>query len=112
MNRKRRSPPPSRNLLAGWTTQRAAMAGFGFGLLALLISAFVTSHMLLLVYACLLALTLLCGLSILLILLRDVHARQRGDRVRPIRIFDLTMGALLFLPAGWALYRVWPWLGL
>ncbi|HTU12348.1 MAG TPA: hypothetical protein VMG08_15760 [Allosphingosinicella sp.] len=112
MNRKRHSPPPARGPFTGWTVQRAAIAGIGLGLAALLVSAFVESRATLLVYAGLLILTLLCGVSILLILLRDVHARQRGDRVRPIRIFDLAMGVLLALPAGYGLWRVWPLLGL
>ena len=111
MSRKRRPTPPPR-MLSRWTTQRLALVGFGFGIAALLVSAFAESRTMLLVYAGLLLLTILCGVSILLILLRDVHARQRGDRVRPIRIFDLTMGALLVLPAGYGAYRVWPLLGL
>jgi hypothetical protein len=32
--------------------------------------------------------------------------------VRPIRIFDLTMGVLLVLPAGYGLVRIWPFLAL
>ena len=109
MSRRRRPLPPPRHALSGWTTQRAALTGFGFGLAALLISAFAESRTMLWVYAGLLALTLICGASILLILLRDVHARQRGDRVRPIRMFDLAIGTVLVLLPGWGLYRIW-WL--
>lgn len=112
MSRKRRPPPPPRSLFSRWTTQRLALTGFGFGLAALLVAAFTESRAMLLFYAGLLALTIACGVSILLILVRDVHARQRGDRVRPIRIFDLSIGALLVLPAGFGLYRIWPLLGL
>ncbi len=112
LTRKRRPPPPPRGVLAGWTTQRAAMAGFCFGLLALLVSAFADSRAMLYVYAGLLGLTIACGASILWIILRDFHARQRGDRVRPIRMFDLALGALLVLPAGYGLWRIWPFLGL
>jgi hypothetical protein len=99
-------------MLSGWTTQRATVSGLGFGLAALLLSAFAESRALLLVYAGLLTLTIACGASILLISLVDSHARQRGERVRPIRMFDLTMGALLVLPAGYGLYRIWPYLSL
>ena len=55
MSRKRRPPPPPRSLLSRWTTQRAALAGFGFGLAALLVAAFAESRTMLLVYAGLLA---------------------------------------------------------
>jgi len=112
MNRKRRLPPPPKGPLAGWTVQRAAISGFGFGLAALLLMAFALGRTMLWVYAGLLALTLVCGASIMLISLIDAHARQRGDRVRPIRMFDLAMGGLLtFLPA-FGLHRIWPLLGL
>ena len=110
MNRKRRLPPPPKGPLAGWTVQRAAIFGLGFGLAALLLAAFAVSRALLWVYAGLLALTIACGASILLISLVDAHARQRGERVRPIRMFDLAMGALLVLPPGYGLWRIWPYL--
>lgn len=112
MSRKRRPATLPRSLLSRWTTQRLALAGFSFGLAALLVAAFAEGRAMVLVYAGLLTLTILCGASILLILLRDVHARQRGDRVRPIRIFDLSVGVLLVLPASFGLYRIWPLLGL
>ena len=82
---------------------RAAMVGIALGLAAFLLSNFAESRATILVYAGLLALTIACGVSILLILLRDVHARQRGDRVRPIRIFDLAHGSAA-RPAG----GLWP----
>ena len=109
MTRRRKAAAPARN---PWTIPRATLSGMALGIAALLVSAFAESRTMLLVYAGLLLLTIICGVSILLILLRDVHARQRGDRVRPIRIFDLTIGALLVLPAGYGLYRIWPLLGL
>jgi hypothetical protein len=112
MNRKRRPPPPPKSMLAGWTVQRAEVTGIGIGLAALLLSAFAESHTAILIYAWLLVLTVLCGGSILLISAVDGHKRQRGDLVRPIRMFDLAMGAALVLPAGYGLYRVWPLLGL
>lgn len=112
MNRKRHLPPPPRGLLAQWTVQRAAMTGFCFGLAAIALAAFASSRTGLLVYAGLLVLTILCGASILLISLHDARARERGESVRPIRMFDLAMGSLLVLPASIALYRVWPLLAL
>lgn len=112
LTRRRRPPPPPKGALSFWTIQQASIFGISFGLLALLFAAFASSLTILFVYAGLLVLTIACGASILLISLIDAHARQRGDLVRPIRIFDLTMGALLVLPAAFGLYRVWPLLGL
>ena len=111
MNRKRRPPPP-KSMLSGWTVQRAEVTGIGIGLVALLVSAFAESRTMLLAYAGLLVLTILCGASILLISAVDGHKRQRGDLVRPIRMFDLAMGAALVLPPAYGLWRVWPLLGL
>jgi hypothetical protein len=107
MNRKRRPPPPPKGPLASWTVQRAEVVGIGIGLLALLVSAFAESRTAILIYAGLLALTSFCGASILLISLVDSHKRQRGDLVRPIRMFDLAMGAALVLPSAYGLWRVW-----
>lgn len=112
MNRKRRLPPPPKGPLAGWTVQRAAIMGFGFGLLALLLAIFAQGRTMLWVYAGVLALVLACGASILLISLIDAHARQRGERVRPIRMFDLAVGALLTALPAFGFYRIWPLLGL
>lgn len=109
MSRKRRPPPPPKSRLAAWTVQRAEVTGIGLGLVALVVSAFVESRTAILIYAGLLVLTIACGASILLISLVDAHARQRGDLVRPIRMFDLAMGAVLVLPPAYGLYRVW-WL--
>jgi hypothetical protein len=113
MSRRRRPPPPQKKgPLAGWTVQRAEITGLGFGLAAFMMAQFAEGRTALLIYAALLVLTILCGASILLISLMDAHARQRGDLVRPIRMFDLAMGALLVLPASYGLYRIWWLLGL
>ena len=112
MSRRRRPAPPPQNALSGWTVLRATVVGIALGLAAFLLSNFAESRMMIWAYVGLLVLTMACGASILLILLRDVHARQRGDRVRPIRIFDLSMGVLLVLPAAYGLYRIWPVLNL
>lgn len=112
MNRKRRPPPRPRGALAGWTVLRAEVTGIGLGLLALLVSAFAESRTAILIYAGLLVLTILCGASILLISAVDAHKRQRGDLIRPIRMFDLAMGAALVLPPAYGLWRVWGLLNL
>ena len=59
----------------------------------------------------LLALTCLCGVSILWITLVDMRSRGRGGRMRPIRTFDIALGLALLLPAAYALRMVWPELG-
>ena len=113
MSRKRRRPPPPpQGMLSSWTVMRATVTGLFLGLLALLLATFAESRTLLIIYGCLLVLTMVCGASILLISLIDQHARQRGARVRPIRMFDLAMGTLLVLPPGYGLYRIWRLLGL
>ena len=112
MSRRRRPPPSPKGPLAGWTVQRAEVTGIGLGLAALLVSAFAESRTAILAYTSLLVLTILCGASILLISLVDAHLRQRGELVRPIRMFDLAMGAVLVLPPAYGLWRIWPLLGL
>ena len=112
MSRKRRPSPPPKGRLSAWTVQRAEVTGIGIGLAALLVSAFAESRTAILIYAGLLVLTIACGASILLISLVDAHKRQRGDLVRPIRMFDLAMGAVLVLPPPYGLWRIWWLLGL
>lgn len=101
-------------MLRAWTVQRAAMAGVAAGLGALLLAASPGAwpDWLLNAYAGLLALTCLCGLSILWITLMDMRTRGRGGRMRAIRAFDIAIGAALLLPAGYALRMIAPALGL
>jgi hypothetical protein len=107
---RRRRPAPPPGPLGGWTIQRATVAGIVLGLSALLLAALLGSWPgpLLLVYAALLALTIGCGLSILLITLQDIKTRGRGGRMRPIRAFDIAMGLVLVLPASYGLWQAWP----
>ena len=63
-------------------------------------------------YAGLLAFTALCGISILWITMLDIRNRGRGGRMRPIRAFDIAAATALLLPSAYALWRVWPDLGL
>ena len=84
------------------------------GLAALLVSVAYGSwaDALLYPYAALLALALLCGLSILWISFIDMRARERGAQVRPIRMFDVVAGLIITAPSAYALWRAWPLLGL
>jgi len=97
-------------VLNGWTIQRATVAGIAAGLSALLVSIAIGSlpagafHL----YVALLGLTIACGLSVLWITMRDIRTRGRGGRMRPIRTFDVAVGAALVLPAAYALSLVWP----
>jgi hypothetical protein len=113
LTHSRRPPPPPEGLLAGWTIQRASLAGIVAGLSALLISAIIGSlpEGTLYLYAGLLGLTILCGVSILWITLNDIRTRGRGGRMRPIRTFDVAAGLLLILPAAYALRAIWIELG-
>ena len=97
-------------MLKSWTVQRAAMAGVVAGLGALLLAASPGGwpDWLLYAYAGLLALTCLCGFSILWITLVDMRSRGRGGRMRAIRTFDIAIGLALLLPAAYALKTVAP----
>jgi hypothetical protein len=101
-------------MLAFWTIQRATVAGIGAGLAALLVSSLNGSwdQPLLGIYAGLLAFTALCGGSVLWITLLDIRNRGRGGRMRPIRAFDVAAAMALVLPSAYALWMVWPELGL
>ena len=101
-------------MLARWTIQRATVTGIAAGLGALLVSAAIGSlpERTLYLYGTLLGLTILCGVSILWITVRDMRTRGRGGRMRPIRAFDVAVGLLLVLPAAYALRAIWSELGL
>ena len=98
-------------MLARWTILRATVAGIALGLSALLLAA-APWNWPIYPYALLLALTFLCGASILWITLQDVRTRGRGGRMRPIRAFDIAAGALLTLPTLYGLWLIRPELGL
>lgn len=116
MTRKRRpAPPPPKGVMAGWTASRAGAVGMGAGLGAMLATILATVTFMpvfLYVLGAFLAVTFLCGLSILWITLWDMRTRGRGHRMRPIRAFDAAMGAALVLPAGYGLWLIAPLLGL
>ena len=114
MTRSRRPPPRPVGLLVGWTIQRATVLGICTGLGALLVSAAIGGlpPATLYLYAALLAFTIICGISILWITLRDMRTRGRGGRMRPIRAFDVATGLLLLLPSLYALRAIWDELGL
>lgn len=85
-------------MLGFWTLSRATGIGATAGLLALLLWPFFPSDQAWLGWLFLAASMVagLCGLSILLITAFDIlfHPR-RGVRIRPVRAFDIVLGAAL-----------------
>ena len=117
MSRPRRPPPPPRSGCRDrWTIQRATGAGIGAaGWRRLLVSVAFGSwaDALLYPYAALLALHRCCAAS------RSCGSPSwtceraaRGAPVRPIRMFDVAAGLVIAAPSAYALWRVWPILGL
>lgn len=97
-------------MLKAWTLPRATSLGITAGIAALLAAIALDAwpEQLLYPYVVLLALTAFCGASILLITARDMRIRGTSHLMRPIRGFDLVIGALLLLPAVYALSLIWP----
>jgi len=102
-----RQPPPRR---PRWTIKRASNWGLAFGAAALLIQAIFgeETRWLFLLYVALLALTALCGASILWITAFDMKRRGTSHLMRPVRGFDIAVGLVLLLLAGYALKLAWP----
>jgi len=112
--RARRLHHQPKGVLGRWTIQRASGLGLVCGLAAILIAGLTSTARdgLLYPYAALLAVTALCGASILWITATDMRSRGTSGRMRPIRGFDAALGLALLLPSLYALSRVWPQLGL
>ena len=115
MSRRRTRPlhRQPRGPLRGWTIQRASGVGVVTGIAAILIAGLFDSYgSLRYLYAALLAVTALCGASVLWITATDMRSRGTSGRMRPIRAFDAALGLALLLPSLYALAEVWPLLGL
>jgi hypothetical protein len=100
--------------LSFWTIPRASGVGILCGIAAILIAGMFNTSAdgLLYPYAALLAVTALCGASILWITAFDMRSRGTSGRMRPIRGFDAALGLGLLAPSLYALSLVWPSLGL
>ena len=100
--------------MRGWTLSRASILGIAAGTAALLLAAALgrLPDGAVYAYAAMLAITAFCGVSILWITVFDMKARGTTGRMRPIRVFDIALGAVLLLPAAYALWRIWSRLGL
>jgi hypothetical protein len=114
MSRRRRQahahPQQAAALFGWWTIPRATSTGIVAGIVALMMSGLLSlsGGGLLYLYVALLALTALCGASILLITLLDMRTRGTSGRMRPIRGFDVAIGLILLAPSLYALTRAWP----
>lgn len=104
--RKPSAPPPSKRVVHAWRIQRATGFGVGAGLVALMLAwlSQLWPDLLDYPYAVALAFTAFCGGSILWISGFDMRRRGTSERMRPIRAFDLVVGAGLLLPS---LYGLW-----
>ena len=93
-------------MLGFWTIPRASGLGVVAGLVSVLLwQAYVAwQEPVRLPYLAALAITALCGASILLLTAADMlFHRRRGRRIRPVRAFDIALGLLLALPASSAM---------
>jgi hypothetical protein len=85
-----------------WTINRAAGTGLVAGLAALILWPLFAAYQepFRIPYMAALALTAFCGVSILVMTAADLILRpKRGQRTIPIRILNLVLGLLLFIPA-------------
>jgi len=99
MSRRRQPPNPVRK---GWTLQRASGLGVVAALAAVVLRLFypASPDIVRPVLLGLCALAAFCGLSILWITAVDrLRHGRRGERLVPLRAFDMAMAALLLLPA-------------
>ena len=109
----RRAPPtlPARRHL--WTIGRASIVGIAAGIVAVLMASFRDPRDGgLYPYAALLALTALCGASVLWITAFDMRIRGTSGRMRPVRTFDIAIGLGLLAPSLYAFWRISHALGL
>lgn len=103
MSRRRQPLNPVRE---GWTVKRATGLGVVAGLAALVLGLLYPSWPgpLRLPYFAACATAAFCGLSILWITAVDRYRHgRRGDRLVPLRVFDVAVAATLAGPSLWAI---------
>ena len=103
MSRRRQPFHPIRQ---GWTVKRATGFGVIAGFAALVTGLFAPNWpaLLRLPFLLLCAVAAVCGLSILWITAVDrLRYGRRGERLIPLRVFDVVLALALTLPSLWAL---------
>jgi drug/metabolite transporter (DMT)-like permease len=88
-------------MLSLWTIRRATGVGVVAGLAALILWPVYAAYQerTFWVFVAALAVAAFCGLSILLMTGLDMLLHRRGDRVRPVRAFDIALGVALLVPS-------------
>ena len=88
-------------MLGWWTIPRATGLGVTAGVAALILWPLYAAwqEALLWPFVIVLAIAAFCGLSILMITLKDIYTRTRGTIMHRIRIFDVVLGLLLAVPS-------------
>ena len=92
-----------------WNIRRATGIGVSGGLAALLLwPIYAYQEAAFWPFVAALAVAAVCGASILLMTGADMLLRRRGERVRPVRAFDIVLGLLLTVPASLQLDSMLP----
>jgi uncharacterized BrkB/YihY/UPF0761 family membrane protein len=88
-------------MLDFWDTRRATGLGVMAGIAALILWPLYAAYQgaVLWLFVAALAVTAFCGLSLLIITLKDMYSRTRGRLMQRIRIFDIVLGLLLAVPS-------------
>ena len=84
-----------------WDIRRATGIGVVAGLAALILWPLYAAYQepVLWPFLAALAVTAFCGLSLLILTLKDMVTRTRGRLMQRIRIFDIILGLLLAVPS-------------
>lgn len=84
-----------------WDIGRATGTGVVAGFAALLLWPFYAAYQqpVYWPFVAALGLTAFCGLSLLVITLKDMYSRTRGRLMKRIRTFDVVLGLLLAVPS-------------
>lgn len=88
-------------MLGWWTLGRATGIGVTAGLAAMILWPLYAAYQepLHWPFVAVLGITAFCGVSILLITLKDIYTRTRGMVMHRIRIFDIVLALLLAIPS-------------
>lgn len=84
-----------------WDIRRATGIGVVAGIAALILWPLYAAYQdaVLWPFVGALAVTAFCGLSLLIITLKDIYSRTRGKLMQRIRVFDAVLGLLLAVPS-------------